>query len=89
MAGYDRADIQGEVEEMLVECIGDDQFMEDEDYADLDLFEEYNLDVYNHVEIVKALNDRFDLGISPTQVEPDDISTVNKIVWFVEDCLAE
>ena len=92
MMRYDEMDetgIQGEVEELLVECIGDDSFLEDENYLDLDLFDEYDLDIYGLVEIVQALNERFELGVTPTQVEQDEINTVSKVVRFVEDYMAE
>lgn len=79
-----KRDIRHEVEEMLIECIGDDQFLEDDDYANLDLVGEYNLEIYDFVEIVKALQSRFGLDVQPTQVEWDDINTVDKVTHFVE-----
>lgn len=79
-----KRDIRHEVEEMLIECIGDDQFLEDDDYANLDLVGEYNLEIYDFVEIVKALQSQFGLDVQPTQVEWDDINTVDKVTHFVE-----
>lgn len=89
MEDIDEMGIRGDVEEILIECIGDDQFLEDEDSGNVDLFEEYNLDIYGLVEIVQALHDRFGIDLYPTDVERDDINTVNKVVALVEELMTE
>lgn len=81
-------DIQGKVEEVLVECIGDDAFLDEEDYERLDLKQEYDLDIYSFAEIVTALNDRFDLGIAPSSIEWDDIRSVERATRLVQDQIA-
>lgn len=78
-------DVQAQVESMLAECIGTDDFMEDEDYENLDLHSEYGLDMYAFVEIIEALRERFGLDVTPTQLEWDDVDTVSKVVRLVRE----
>lgn len=77
-------DITKEVTDIVIECVGDDMFLEDENYEDLDLYEEYDLDVYFLVELVTALRERLGIDVTPTQVERDDINTLGKIIELVE-----
>ena len=77
------------VEGLLIECIGDDQFLQAEDYEDLDLFDEYFLDMYALVDIVVAIRREFAIDISPTQVEREDVSSVAKVMSLVEGYLTD
>ena len=81
-------DIQRQVEEVLVGCIGDDAFLDDEGYEDLDLRDEYDLDIYSFAEIVTGLNDRFGIDVAPTSVEWEDICSVSRATELVQDRLA-
>lgn len=81
-------DIQRQVEEVFVGCIGDDAFLDDEEYEHLDLRDAYDLDVYAFSEIVTGLNNRFGIDVAPTSVEWEDICSVSKATELVQDRLA-
>lgn len=80
--------IKGKVESILSECIGDDAFLEDENHENLDLHEEYHLELYEFAEIVVALNQAFGIDIVPTEVEWEDMDTVAKVTGLVEERLS-
>jgi D-alanine--poly(phosphoribitol) ligase subunit 2 len=51
---------------------------------DLDLLEAGLLDSLALVELLVGLDEEFGLEISPTEVEREEVSSVNKIMAFVE-----
>lgn len=81
--------VRSEVAGILIDCIGDDMFTEDPDWADVDLVEEYSLDLHSFVDIVVALRNHFAIDLSPMGIEMEDIATVNKATAVVEAMLGK
>ena len=57
------------------------------DERDMDLFEVGLLDSMAAIELLVALEDEFGVSIAPTEVEREEMNTVNKIVARVEERL--
>ena len=62
---------------LLVDITGEDEIG---DYRDDDLFEEDVLDSLGAIELLVKLNDEFGVSIAPTELEREEMNTVNKIV---------
>lgn len=67
--------------DILENICEDDDFRED---FDMDLFESDLLDSLGFAELLVTIEDEFGIVISPSEVERDDLSTVNKIIAIVK-----
>ena len=73
-----------EIIDLLVELTGEDELG---DYRDVDLFEEDVLDSLGAIEVLVALKDRFGVSIAPTELEREEMNTVDKIIARVAERL--
>ena len=73
-----------EIVDTLVELTGEDELG---DYRDVDLFEEEILDSLGAIEVLVTLKQRFGVSIAPTELEREEMNTVNKIVERVRERL--
>jgi D-alanine--poly(phosphoribitol) ligase subunit 2 len=78
------ADIDERIVELIVEISGEEDVT---DERDLDLFEEQVLDSMAAIELLVALKDEFGVTIAPTELERDEMNTVNKIIARVAERL--
>ena len=69
----------------LIEEIADDPVIREE--RDMDLFEEGLLDSMAAIDLLVALETDFGVRISPTELERDEMNTVNKIIERVGERL--
>ena len=54
---------------------------------DVDLFEAGLIDSLGFVELLVALDNELGLVVSPTEVDRDEVATVNKLLAFVDERL--
>ena len=73
-----------EIIELLVSLTGEDELGE---YRDVDLFEEEVLDSLGAIEVLVALKQHFGVSIAPTELEREEMNTVNKIIERVKERL--
>lgn len=66
----------------LLEEVCDDEAVREE--RDIDLFEAGLLDSMAAIEALVGIEERFGVEIAPTEVERDEMNTVNKIIHQVE-----
>jgi D-alanine--poly(phosphoribitol) ligase subunit 2 len=66
--------------DLIVGLTGTDEVLAE---RDIDLFEAGLLDSLGFVELLVALDNEFDLAVSPTEVDRDEVATVNKLLAFV------
>ena len=78
------ADIDERIVDLIVEISGEEDVA---DERDLDLFEEQVLDSMAAIELLVALKDEFGVTIAPTELERDEMNTVNKIIARVAERL--
>lgn len=78
------ADIDERIVELIVEISGEDEVA---DERDLDLFEEQVLDSMAAIELLVAIKDEFGVSIAPTELEREEMNTVNKIIARVTERL--
>ena len=76
--------LEQEVIDLLVELTGEDELG---DYRDVDLFEEEVLDSLGAIEVLVALKKKFGVSIAPTELERDEMNTVDKIIDRVRERL--
>ena len=69
---------------MLVDLTGEDELG---DYRDVDLFEEEVLDSLGAIEVLVAIKQKFGVSIAPTELEREEMNTVNKIIERVQERL--
>lgn len=69
----------------IIEEIADDPVVRDE--PDIDLFEEGLLDSIAAIELLVTIESEFNVRISPTELERDEMNTVNKIIARVGERL--
>lgn len=74
-------EIKEKVIEIFEEVLDTDEIR---DNQDLDLFENELLDSLAIIEVLLAIEEKFDLSLQPTDLERDDMSTVNKLTSFLE-----
>lgn len=67
------------------EVTGTDEIRED---LDLDLFEAGLLDSLGIIEVLLKLEEVFSIKIQPTDLEREDMATVNNLVSFLEGYIA-
>ena len=77
-------DVQDKVVELLIDVCGTDEVA---DEPDADLFEAGVLDSLGFTELLVGLEDNFGFSVPPTEVEREELSSVNKIVAFVNERL--
>ena len=78
------ADIDERIVNLIVEISGEDEVA---DERDLDLFEEQILDSMAAIELLLAIENDFGVSIAPTELERDEMNTVNKIIARVSERL--
>lgn len=67
--------------EILEEVTGNDEVRED---LDLNLFEAELLDSLAIIEILIQIEEKLDIKLQPTDIEREDMATVNKLTSFLE-----
>ncbi len=70
-------EIEGRVIDLLVDICDDEAVREE---RDVDLFDAGLLDSLAGIEVLVAIEERFGIEIAPTEVERDQMNTVNKII---------
>lgn len=78
------ADVDERVVELIAEISGEDGVA---DERDLDLFEEQVLDSMAAIELLLAIEEEFGVSIAPTELEREEMNTVNKVVARVSERL--
>ncbi len=78
------ADIDERIVALVAEISGEDEVA---DERDLDLFEEQILDSMAAIELLLAIESDFGVSIAPTELERDEMNTVNKIIARVSERL--
>ncbi len=76
------ASIDQQIIDLVVEISGEDEVADD---LDMDLFEEDILDSMAAIELLVALKDNFGVSIAPTELEREEMNTVNKIIARVRE----
>ena len=74
-------ELEEEVLSMLEEICDDDAVYEE---RDTDLFETGLLDSLAAIEVLVEIESRYGVSIAPTEVEREEMNTVNKIIHQVE-----
>ncbi|ACD23620.1 D-alanine--poly(phosphoribitol) ligase subunit DltC [Clostridium botulinum] len=73
--------MKDKVLEMFIEVTGNDEIAED---LDLDLFEAGLLDSLAIIEMLLQIEEKLGIKLQPTDLEREDMSTVNKLTEFLE-----
>ena len=81
MATMTHEEVEEKMLDMLEEGCGDEEVR---DHRDEDLFELGLLDSMAAVELLVDIEDEFDVSIAPTEVEREEMNTVNLIIEQVE-----
>lgn len=81
MATMTHEEVEEKMLDMLEEVCGDEEVR---DHRDEDLFELGFLDSMAAVELLVGIEDEFDVSIAPTEVEREEMNTVNLIIEQVE-----
>lgn len=77
-------DLDEKIVELVADISGEDEVAEE---RDLDLFEERILDSMAAIELLVALKEEFGVSIAPTELEREEMNTVNKIIERVKERL--
>lgn len=78
------SNVEGRVIELIVDITGEDEIG---DYRDDDLFEEEVLDSLGAIELLVRIKEEFGVSIAPTELERDEMNTVNKVIARVSERL--
>ena len=78
------SDLDEKIVELVADFSGEDEVAEE---RDLDLFEERILDSMAAIELLVALKEEFGVSIAPTELEREEMNTVNKIIARVKERL--
>ena len=70
---------------MLIEVTGNDDIAEEKD---LDLFEAGLLDSLGIIEVLLKIEEVFGLKLQPTDLEKNDMATVNNLIEFLQSKIA-
>lgn len=70
---------------MLIEVTGNDDIAEEKD---LDLFEAGLLDSLGIIEVLLKIEEVFGLKLQPTDLEKNDMATVNNLIGFLQSKIA-
>lgn len=81
MATMTHEEVEEKMLDMLEEVCGDEEVR---DHRDEDLFELGFLDSMAVVELLVDIEDEFGVSIAPTEVEREEMNTVNLIIVQVE-----
>ena len=81
MATMTHEEVEEKMLDMLEEVCGDEEV---HDHRDEDLFELGFLDSMAAVELLVDIEDEFGVSIAPTEVEREEMNTVNLIIEQVE-----
>lgn len=81
MATMTHEEVEEKMLDMLEEVCGDEEVR---DHRDGDLFELGFLDSMAAVELLVDIEDEFGVSIAPTEVEREEMNTVNLIIEQVE-----
>ncbi|MCI1477773.1 MAG: D-alanine--poly(phosphoribitol) ligase subunit DltC [Clostridium beijerinckii] len=73
--------MKDKVLEIFIEVTGNDEIAED---FDLDLFEAGLLDSLAIIEVLIQIEEKLGIKLQPTDLEREDMSTVNKLTAFLE-----
>ncbi|ABR36440.1 D-alanine--poly(phosphoribitol) ligase subunit DltC [Clostridium beijerinckii] len=73
--------MKDKVLEIFIEVTGNDEIAED---FDLDLFEAGLLDSLAIIEVLIQIEEKLGIKLQPTDLEREDMSTVNKLAAFLE-----
>lgn len=73
--------MKDKVLEIFIEVTGNDEIAED---LDLDLFEAGLLDSLAIIEVLLQIEEKLGIKLQPTDLEREDMSTVNKLTAFLE-----
>lgn len=84
MAEFTHEEVEEKTLDMLEEVCGDEEVRE---HRDEDLFELGFLDSMAAVELLVDIEDEFGVSIAPTEVERDQMNTVNLIIARIEERL--
>lgn len=68
--------------EIFEEVTGNDEIRED---LDLNLFEAELLDSLAIIEVLLQIEERLGLKLQPTDIDREDMATVNKLIAFLEN----
>ncbi|WP_321835112.1 D-alanine--poly(phosphoribitol) ligase subunit DltC [Clostridium butyricum] len=68
--------------EIFIEVTGNDEIAED---LDLNLFDEGLLDSLAIIEVLLKIEENLGIKLQPTDLEREDMSTVNKMTVFLEN----
>ncbi|EHJ01545.1 D-alanine--poly(phosphoribitol) ligase subunit 2 [Clostridium sp. DL-VIII] len=68
--------------EIFIEVTGNDEIAED---LDLNLFDAGLLDSLAIIEVLLQLEEKLGIKLQPTDLEREDMSTVNKLTAFLEN----
>lgn len=71
-----------QVLEIFIEVTGNDEIAED---LDLNLFDAGLLDSLAIIEVLLKLEENLGIKLQPTDLEREDMSTVNKLTAFLEN----
>ena len=71
------SDLETEILQMIEELCGDDVIW---DERDIDLFEEGLFDSLVAIEFLVGVEERFGVSIAPTELEREEMNTVNLII---------
>lgn len=77
-------EVEQKVSALISQVCDTDEVLAD---PDLDLFEAGLIDSMGFVELLFGLEQEFGIQAPPTEIERDDVSTVNKILAFVNEKL--
>lgn len=78
------ASIDERIIDLVVEITGEDDVA---DEPDIDLFEEEILDSMAAIELLVGLKDEFGVSIAPTELDREEMNTINKIIARVSERL--
>jgi D-alanine--poly(phosphoribitol) ligase subunit 2 len=76
--------LEEKITDLVIEISGEDEIA---DEPDLDLFEEQVLDSMAAIELLVAIKDEFGVSIAPTELEREEMNTLNKIIARVAERL--
>jgi D-alanine--poly(phosphoribitol) ligase subunit 2 len=73
----DMQDLGEKIVQLIVDITGEEEVR---DERDVDLFEEDILDSLTAIELLVALEENFGVSIAPTELEREEMNTVNKVI---------
>ena len=74
--------MKDKVLEIFIEVTGNDEILED---LDLNLFDAGLLDSLAIIEVLLKIEENLEIKLQPTDLEREDMSTVNKMTVFLEN----